>query len=52
MTNCVFSFLGLSVWTVGIVVIAAVATYLFLRANPSKKAKLDKAVGKVKDLIK
>lgn len=51
MMNTCFGFLGLSVWTIVIVVATAVAGYLFLRANPRKKAKLDKAVDKVKDVL-
>lgn len=50
--NCSFALFGLSVWTVVIVVVGAVAGYLFLRANPRKKAKLDAAVEKAKNLLK
>lgn len=52
MMNQCFGIVGLSVWTVVIVVVGAVAGYLFLRANPRKKAKLDSAVEKAKDLLK
>lgn len=52
MMNCSFALFGLSVWTVAIVVAAAVAGYLFLRANPKKKAKLDAVVEKVSDKLK
>lgn len=30
-------------------VVSAVVTYLFLRVNPNKRAKLDKAVEKIKE---
>lgn len=50
-TQC-FGLLGFPLWALLIVVASAVAVYLFLRANPKKKAKLDAAVDKVSDKLK
>ena len=43
---------GLIVVGIAVLVIGAVFSYLFLRANPDKKAKLDEEVEKISDEIK
>lgn len=50
-TQC-FGFVGFPIWALLLVVASAVAVYLFLRANPKKKAKLDAAVSKVEEKLK
>jgi hypothetical protein len=52
MNQCLGLFGSLTVWTAVVVVAAVVAGYLFLRANPRKKTKLDAAVAKIKDIVK
>lgn len=50
-TQC-FGLLGFPVWSLVLIVASAVVVYLFLRANPKKKAKLDAAVNKVSNKLK
>lgn len=52
MHTLCFGIAGFPVWALLLVVASAVVVYLFLRANPKKKAALDKAVDKVSDKLK
>lgn len=52
MHTLCFGIAGFPVWALVLVVASAVAVYLFLRANPKKKAKLDAVVNKVEDKLK
>ena len=51
MNTLILGLLGVSAWTLVVAVAAVVGTYLFLRNNKRKRAKIDAAVAGLKDTV-